>query len=147
MKILFLLVLFLVPTIPVLAVEPDELKKGDGIALIVRGTGEMNCSDRNQFRSVELFIWLSEAENERKQFTTSGIGLKTLDNYRMASGLNAAEINSDGFDISGTVLVDEICGEELVSITAKGSCGMNVSVSVNTSTKNIGNFQANVDCI
>ncbi len=147
MKILFLLVLFLVPTIPVFAVEPDELKKGDGIALIVRGTGEMNCSDGSQFRSVELFILLSEAENEKKQFTTSGIGLKTQDSYRMASELNAAEVDSDGFEVSGTVLVDEICGEELVSITAKGSCGTNVSVSVNTSTKNIGNFQTNVNCI
>ena len=38
MKILFLLVLFLVPTILVFAVELDELKKGDGVALIVRGT-------------------------------------------------------------------------------------------------------------
>ena len=147
MRILFLLVLFLVPAISVFAVEPDELKKGDGIALIMSGMGEMTCSDGNQFRSVELFIWVSEAENERKQFVTSGMGLKTQDNYRMASGLNAAEVNFDGFEVSGTVLVDEICGEELVSITAKGSCGANVSVSVNTSIKNIGNFQANVDCI
>ena len=147
MKILLLLVLFLVSTIPVFAVEPDELKKGDGIALIVRGTGEITCGDGNQFRSVELFIWLSEVENEKQQFATSGIGLKTQENFRMASGLNTAEINSDGFDVGGTVLVDEICGEELVSITAKGNCGTNVSVSVNTSAKNIGNFQADVDCI
>ena len=147
MKVLFLLALLLVPAVPAFAIEPDQLKQGDGIALVVRGTGQMSCDNGGQFESVELFIWLSEAENQRKQFAASGIGLKTLDNERMAGALDSAKINPDGFEVSGTVLVDEMCGEELVLISAKGQCGDDASVLVNTSEKNVGNFQASVECL
>jgi len=128
------------------AIQTDELKKGDGIALVVKGNGEIMCGNGNQFSSVDLFILLSEDANEKSNFGGSGMGL-TKENSRLASELNFANLDSQGFEVKGVILVDEICDEESISITASGKCGLDSTVSVETSRGSQSTFQAKVSCI
>ena len=131
----------------VYAIFTDGLNKGDGVALVVRGTGEFTCRNESQFKFVDLFILLSEKDSDGNPSNTSGMGLKTQDNTRLGSGLIAGSINAEGFEVEGTVIVDEICEEELISVIASGNCGSSSTVTLSTATGSKGTFHANVNCI
>ena len=134
-----------VPPLSASAIMTDDLKKGDGISLIVQGTGDISCQNQTKSHAAELFILLSEASMHGK-LHGSGMGVRTQDNLYMGVGLNGGFINSTSFEVRGTVFVDTICNEELITITAKGICGDTMPVLINSSSV-YGVFPSKVDCI
>lgn len=124
---------------------PDSLTKGSGITMIGHASGDFTCNDGKNFRIVDMFIWLSEKTVEGS-YGSSGLGLKTLEGSRIGISLDEGTVG-DEFEVQGKVFVDEMCGEELITITSSGNCGSVSQITIKTSTGSSGNFVGAVDCI
>ena len=126
----------------------ENLVNDDGIALIAEGKGEFSCNNDKQLKNVNIFVLLSETTRLGLDIGPSGLGLKsTENNENIAVKINNGTVSSDGFQMQGTLQVDDFCEmESSVTFSVNGTCGINKIITVKSSDGGFGMFESNVSC-
>lgn len=132
----------------VFANDEKKLEKGKGIAVIAEGTGEFTCNDATKFQNVGVFILFSEDPTREFKIGPSGLGLSYLDGTeKMGAALISGNVKPDKYDVKGIVFDDDICLQpDTTVVTVSGNCGLDVTITVKTSTGDTGTFLGDVAC-
>jgi len=150
-KITLVLILMLIVSLTVPsnhAFGEKEAKKNiaKGVSLIVNGIGSYSCGNK-QINNIDLFLLVSE-QGLKGGFTgSSGLGLTDREHKMIGAALENGFVSEKKFELTGLVLVDDICGQDESSIMKiNGNCGSKSVIQIKSGSGNSGTFSGKSLC-
>jgi len=120
---------------------------GTGIEMQGKGTGTLTCPDQ----AVKMNVDLTMSRTNTGPFTSLGFIQILFTDFTMSQSatLNAGNMDTTQYSLSGIVPADTLCNDLGVPfvLTVSGNCGVGVNIQITSSNGESGTFVGNVACI